>query len=395
MGGALEGIRVIDLTRLFAGPFCTMLLGDLGAEVIKIEEPQSGDWLRGMMPLIKGQNYIFFIVNRNKKDITLNLKSEKGKELFKELVSKGDVVVDNFSPGVMERLGLGYEELARTNPGVIFASATGFGQTGPYHSYPAYDNIIQAMSGMMSVTGYADSPPLATASALVDFHTATFLALSILAALRYKEKTGRGQRIDISMHDCAWTLLLDVASFYFMSGKVPPRRGNRYPLTAPANSYQAKDGYVLIHALNQSHWESLLRIMGKEHLGETSQFATPGDRAQNADQVDALVGEWTRNKAVDDVLAELNAAHVPCAPIWDIDKVANDSHTLSRKMVVDVEQPGVGCIKTLGTSFKLSETPGEIRSPAPSPGQHNEEIYCGLLGYSKGEIAGLREEGII
>ncbi len=396
MSGALHGIRIIDVARFYAGPYCPMLLGDLGAEVIKIEEPAAGDGQRALAPLIGGQGYPFLIVSRNKKGITLNLKAERGKEIFKELVAKGDVVIENFAPGVMDKLGLGYHELRKVNPEIIFASVSGFGQKGPYRSRVAYDMIAQATGGMMAVTGYPDQPPLRVGPSIADFVASLHAAIAILAALYHRQQAGHGQAIDISMQDCMWAITaVEFSAPYFLTGKPLPRWGNRQHQCAPYNAYQATDGYVVIATTTDGQWQSLLKVMGREEFSGAPHFATPSQRVAHVEQVDALVAEWTKTKTVAQVLAELGDSRVPCAPILDIGEVANDPHLLARDMVVEVNQPGAGEIKVPGSVFKLSETPGEAKLPAPSLGQHNEEVYCGLLGYPKEQLASLAEEGII
>ena len=394
--GALHGIRVLDVTRFYAGPYCPMVLGDLGAEVIKIEEPKAGDGQRVLSPSIGEQGYPFLIVNRNKKGITLNLKAERGKEIFKELVKRGDVIIENFAPGVMDKLGLGYDELKKVNAEIIFASVSGFGQKGPYRSRVAYDMIAQAMGGMMSVTGYPNQPPLRVGPSIADFVASLYATVAILAALYYREQTSQGQAIDISMQDCMWAITaIEFLPPYFLSGKPPTRSGNRQHQCAPYNAYRVKDGYIVIATTTDAQWQSLLKVMGRDELSKTPQFATPSKRVANVEQVDALVEEWTKTKTEAQLLAELAAVRVPCAPILDIDKVANDPHLLAREMVAEIDQPGAGNIKVPGSVFKLSATPGKIKLPAPLLGQHNEEIYCGLLGYSKEEVASLADEGII
>ncbi len=396
MNGALHGVRVIDLSRFYTGPCCTMLLGDLGAEVIKIEEPKSGDGQRSLPPFVGGQGYAFLIVNRNKKSITLNLKDERGKEIFKELVAKADVVVENFAPGVMERLGLSYDELEKCNPSIIMASVSGFGQEGPYRSRVAYDMIAQAMGGMMSVTGYPNQPPVKTGPSMADFTASLYTAIAVCAALYHRAQTGQGQAIDISMQDSMWsTTATEFLGPYFLSGQPLPRSGNRQHQCAPYNVYQTEDGYVAIATTTDAQWQSILRVMGKDEFAEAPQFATPGERVKNVEQVDALIQEWTKTKTVEQVLTAFDAARVPCAPILGIAEVANDQHLLSRQMVVEVQQPGIGPLKVPGSVFKLSATPGEIRFPAPSLGEHNYDVYRGLLGYAEEEIANLKHREII
>ncbi len=396
MTGALHGVKVLDVSRFYTGPHCTMLLGDLGADVIKVEEPKAGDGQRALPPIVGEQGYGFLIVNRNKKSITLNLKTEQGQETFKELVQKRDVVVENFAPGVMDRFNLGYDELKKSNPNIILASVSGFGQKGPYRSRVAYDMIAQAMGGMMSVTGYPDRPPVKTGPSMADFTASLYTAIAICAALYHREQTGQGQAIDISMQDSIWaTTATEFSGPYFLSGQPLPRSGNRQHQCAPYNVYQTADGYVAIATTTDAQWQNLLKVMGQDEWAKAPQFATPGERVKNVEQVDALVQEWTRTKTVEQVLAELDTVRVPCAPILSIAEVANDQHLLARQMVVEVQHPGIGPLKVPGSVLKLSATPGEIRLPAPSLGQHNDEIYQGLLGYSAEKIASLKHRGVI
>jgi crotonobetainyl-CoA:carnitine CoA-transferase CaiB-like acyl-CoA transferase len=393
---SLEGIRVLDLSRFAAGPHCTMLLADLGAEVVKVEEPGSGEGQRKIPPFARGQAYLFLLLNRNKKGITLNLKTEEGREILKELATQVDVLVENFAPGVMARLGLGYPELRQRNPRLIYASISGFGQQGPYSSRPGYDMLAQAMGGMMSVTGHPEGPPTRTGPAVADFMGSLYLTIAILAALQARQKTGRGQRIDISLHDCVWaTVCYEFAPAYFLQGTILPRQGNRHPNCTPYNTYKTKDGYVVIATATDAQWQSLLRAMGRENLLSEPRFATMAKRQENFAAVDALVEEWTRGRSVGEVIAELTQARVPCAPILTLDKVVTDPHLQAREMIQEMEHPVAGRIKLPGSVLKLSETPATLRSPAPSLGEHNREIYCGWLGLSSEKLNQLKEEGII
>jgi CoA:oxalate CoA-transferase len=328
--------------------------------------------------------------------ITLNLRSEKGKKIFQRLVGKVDVVVESFTPGVMANLGLGYEELKKVNPKLIFASISGFGHGGPYRSRTAYDLIVQAMGGMMSVTGYPDHPPVKAGGATGDIISALYGAIAILAALRHRERTGEGQAIDISMQDCIWSVAsIEFAPSYFLNGNVPPRTGNCPPGLAPYNIYRAQDGYVVIGTLTEKQWQNLLKTMGREELMAEPRFSTLKGRYENVEEVDAIVQEWVGGKTVAEVLGELETLRIPCAPVLDVGQVASDPQILSREMVVELEHPGIGKLKVPGSVFKLSITPGKVENPAPLLGQHNEEIYSGFLGYSKEQIAGLAAEGAI
>ncbi|MBE0415997.1 MAG: CoA transferase [Dehalococcoidia bacterium] len=396
MAKALDGIKVLDFTRALAGPFCTLQLAELGAEVIKIEIPEGGDLMRGSPQTVGDENYMFIVANRGKKSITLNLSSERGREICKELVKKVDVLVENFSPGVMDRLGLGYEELKKVNPGLIYASSSGFGHTGPRSSQTAYDMIIQAMSGYMSVNGYPDSPPTKGGGAIGDTIPALYNTISILAALHYRARTGEGQHIDISMQDCMWAILGPTeVSCYFRTGEDPPRMGNRERDVGPYGAYTAKDGYVVIAVVTVGQWQNFLRIIGREDLIGVEKYATQAERSKHMDEVDALVEEWTRERTMKEIVNTLNDAHLPCSPIPTFAEAANDPQILSRGMVTEVEQVISGRLKVPGSPFKLSKTPGDPTAPAPFLGQHNYEVYSNVLGYSEQEISKLADDGII
>jgi len=397
MAKALDNVKVLDFSRMYAGPFCTMILRDLGAEVIKIEIPDGGDGVRTMPPLTHGgESYIFINLNRGKQGITLNLDSEKGREITQELVRKVDVVVENFTPGVMDRLGLGYKELEKINPGLIYASLSGFGHTGPRHSQPAFDTVAQAMGGFMSITGFPDGPPTKAGPAVADLLSGVYGTVSILAALHHRERTGEGQHIDISMQDCMWAITaIQFAPQYFLTGEVPQRLGNRQIELTPFNVYPAKDGSVVVAIVTVGQWQNLLRVIGREDLLGVEKYATQVERMKRWQEADALVEEWTKVRSVREIINTLNKADLPCSPVPAFDEVANDAQLLSREMVIEVEQLLSGNLKVPGSVFKLSKTPGDVRYPAPFLGEHNYEIYCNLLGYSEQEINKLAEDGII
>lgn len=395
MAKALEGVKVLDFTRMAAGPYCTMLLAELGAQVVKIEQPGSGDPFRTTPPINRGESYSFVMLNRGKKSVTLDLASQRGQELAKELVKKVDIVAENFTPGVMDRLGLGYDELNKINYRLIYASTSGFGHTGPDTSQPAFDPIIQARGGLMSVTGFPDSRPTKAGIGVADMLGGIWTVAAVLAALHYRERTGKGQFIDISMQDCMWAITaLEHLSTYSLTGKAPPRIGNGQPWSCPFNSYPAKDGEVII-ALVGGGWQELLRIMGREELVGSDRYATISKRVKYRAEVDGIVSDWTRTKTVKEIVAEVSGAGLPCSPVSTFDEVANDPQLLSRGMIVEVEQSMAGKLKVPGSVFKLSVTPGDIKLPAPLLGQHNAEVYSDLLGYSEQEITKLAAERII
>ena len=397
MPKALEKIKVLDLTRMYAGPYCTMLLKDLGAEIIKVEIPGGGDGVRTLPPLTKASESMPFIVlNRGKKSVTLNLQSEKGREIVKELAKKADILVENFTPGVMDRLGLGYEELSKVNPGLIYTSLSGYGHTGPRQDLPAFDMVAQAMGGFMSVTGFPDGPPTKAGTAVGDICGSLYTTIAILAALHHRTETGEGQFVDISLQDCVWAFTTaGVNDIYFLTGENPQRFGNGYYEGVPFNVYHAKDGYIVICIITIGQWQGFLRLIGREDLIGVEKYATQVERVNHRDEVDALVAEWTKTKCVTEIENEFKKAHLPCSPVPRFVEVANDPQLLSREMITEVEQLISGKLRVPGTVFKLSKTPGDVTLPAPFLGEHNYEVYPSMLGYNEEELGKLTEEGII
>lgn len=391
----LEGVRVLDLTRVLAGPFCTMLLSDLGAEVVKVERPGSGDDSRAFTPFVGGESAYFMSINRGKKSITVNLKHPKGKELILRLAKFCDVLVENFRPGVMEELGLGYSVLREVNPRLIYASISGFGQTGPYREKPAYDLIIQGISGMMSITGPDADHPTKVGSSIADIFAGVFGAIGILAALRAREVTGRGQWVDVAMLDSMLAVLENALARYFATG-VPPRpMGNRHPSIAPFSSIKASDGYVNVACGNDELWRSFCEALGLKPLLEDPRFSTNSKRVEHMDELERAIQERTSSMKVEEILGKLEAAGVPCGPINDVSQVVRDAQVLAREMIVEVLHPKAGRVKVPGVPIKLSETPGEVKSPAPLLGEHTDEVLSSLLGLSSEEISALRREGAI
>ncbi len=396
MAKALENLKVLDFSRVYAGPLCTELLMDLGAEVIKVEMPGEGEPFRYSYPLLKGMmGFPFFMLNRGKKSITLNLKSERGCQIAKDLAKRVDIVVENFTPGVMDRLGLGYEELKKLNPKLIYASISGYGHTGPRSSEPAYDIVLQAMGGLLSVMGSPDSPPIKVAPSIANFMSGLYTTIAILAALHYRSEVGEGQMIDISMQDCVWTsVITEWAGPYFLYNKVE-RVGNNIVGPAPFSIYQAKDGYVIIAAALPYEWANLLKVMGREDLIGVERYREGTERFDRRDEVNAIVEEWTKTRSVEQILKQLRSAHIACSPLPTFDQVANDPQILNRRMIVEVDQPGAGKVKTCGSVFKLSKTPGNVEMPVPSVGENNYEVYSEMLGYSEQEIRRFADDGII
>ena len=394
---ALERLRVLDFSQAFTGPTAALILADLGAEVIKVEMPGRGDMQRAIPPFVKGlEANIFINVNRGKKSITLNLKSERGRQIAKDLVTKVDVLVENFSFGVMDRFGLGYEELAKLNPKLIYASASGFGRTGHRRTDRAFDTVAQVRGGLALVTGFPDNPPTKAGPAIADFLTGFHLAIGIMGALIWRSKTGEGQLIDISMQDCVWWVTaVEFSPWYFLTGKAAPRFGNGIPQVVPFDIYQAKDGYVTINTLTIEQWEALLRVMSREDLIRLPRYSQ-SERINYRDEVNALVQNWVKAKGVEEITKELRDARVPCEPVpSSFEEVCNDPQLLSRQMIVEIDQPASGRVVVPGSPLKLSKTPVNIKDTAPALGEHNFEVYSKLLGYNEHEIRQLADDGII
>jgi CoA:oxalate CoA-transferase len=387
MAGCLDGIRVLDLGRYQAGPRCAMLLSDLGAEVIKVEAP-GGDESRSL-----GHVY-WAAYNRGKKSITLNLRCEKGKAVLKELVPRVDMLLQNFRPGVMDAMGLDYQTLRGLNPGLIMINVSGFGQVGPYRHRPAYDPIGQAMSGLMSFTGFPDGPPVMTNSPIIDRITALHATIGALAALHHRDMTGQGQSLDVCLLDTGFTLMEIPIAQYLLTGKEPQRRGNSPGGIAPSNTYRARDGWVYILAVPQDMWARFCRAIGREELLADPRFSSIANRAAHAEAIDTLVSAWVQEKTVAEVVAILERAEVPVAPVQTIAQAARDPHLWERKMLVELDDAESGRTFVPGLTIKFSDTPGGI-GPIPRPGEHNEEIYCTLLGHSREEVAAWCEEGVI
>jgi len=397
MKGALNGLRVLDFTRMYAGPLCSMLLAEMGAEVLKVELPQGGDALRTTPPLTESQeSYPFLILNRGKRSITLNLHTREGQDLCKQLISKCDVLVENFTPGTMDKLGLGFESVQKDNPRLIYASISGFGHTGPYRSQVAFDSIIQAMGGLISINGYPDSPPVKTGPAIADFWGGICAAISVLAALQYRNSTNSGQYIDLSMQDSIWFLsAIQFLPVYMLTGQEPKKLGNRQLEVTPFNIYPAKDGYIVIAIVTVDQWQRFLKVIGREDLKEVKEYAMQSERIKHVDEIDTLVEAWTRERTVDHMISLLRAADLPCAPVPTFSQTVNDPQLAERNMIVDVEQLISGTLKMPGSFFKMSQTPGDPTQPAPFLGQHTFDVYSELLDLGEQKITELQDKGVI
>ena len=396
MAGPLEGIRVIDLTRILAGPYCAMMLGDMGAEIIKIENPDGGDDTRSWgPPFLNGVSAYFLSINRNKKSLTLNLKDERGKALLRDLIRKGDVMVENFRPGALEKLGFSWEEIRRVNPRMIFASLSGFGQTGPRRSEPGFDVVIQGEGGVMSITGDPDGPPTKVGASIADITAGMLAAQGVMLALYHREKTGVGQMVDVSMLDGQVALLAYHANGYFATGRVPPRRGNRHPSITPYETYSCGDGYFNLGVGNDSLWRRFCDAMGLASLKEDPRFAVNKDRVNNREELQRILDAFFAEKTVEETIEALRGAGVPCGPINDIGQALSEPQVLAREMVVDVDAPVAGPTKVTGVPIKLSETPGAVRTPPPALGQHTDEVLEAVLGMDEAQRSALREAGVV
>lgn len=388
---ALSGIKVLDLTRVLAGPYCTMILGDLGADVIKIEMPEIGDDSRQFGPYINGESYYFMNINRNKQSVTMNLKNEEARKKFLEMVNQVDVLVENFRPGTMEKLGLGYDELKKTNPGLIYAAASGFGHTGPYSSKPAYDAVVQAMGGIMSITGEKDGEPTRVGPSIGDISAGLFTTIGILAALIYRNKSGKGQKVDVAMLDCQVAILENAIANYFVTGESPKPQGNKHSSIVPFEAFETADGDIMIAAGNDVLWRKFCREIGREDLGFDERFATNPLRAKNYDELRPLIASEIVKKNTKEWQVLLDKAGVPSGPINNVEMVVNDPQVNARDMIVEVEHPVAGIIKTPGIPIKMSETPGTIREAAPVLGEDTEEVLKEMNRLSDEEIKHLKE----
>jgi glutaryl-CoA transferase len=394
--GPLDGIRVLDLTRVLAGPYCTMFLGDLGAEVVKIEQPGVGDDTRGWgPPFVGGESAYFLCVNRNKKSLTIDLKSAEGISLVRLLAERADVLIENFRPGAMDLFGLGYDQLHAANSRLIYASLSGFGADGPMADVPGYDLIVQAWGGLMSITGTAESGPMKVGVAIIDLVAGLMLGKSIAAALYAREKAGVGQKIDTSLLEAEVAVLINTGSNYLMDGKVPGRWGNAHPTIVPYQSFQTADSYLVIGVASEGIWKRFCAAIGKDDLAVDARFEKNADRVKNREALIDLLTEMFRARDNETWLRVLNQAEVPCAPIQTIDQVFSAPQVLHRKMLVEIAHPTVGSVKMAGIPVKLSATPPSVRLPPPLLGEHSEQVLSSWLGMSADAIDQLKQKGVI
>src|SRR5215471_16107723 len=397
MTQALSGIRIIDMTHNQAGPACTQILGFLGADVIKLEEPKGGDIARTNMRDKNSDSLFFLILNANKRSLALNLKTDEGKELFKQVIAKSDVLVENFGPGALDRLGLGYDKLAEINPRLIYATIKGFGTYGPYSSFKSFEPIAQAMGGAMSVTGFPDNPPTYVYPAIGDSGTGMHMAIGILAALQQRHATGRGQHVEVSMQDAVVNLVRVSLRDHQRFGHPPPRSGNQLGRTVPGTTYPCAPGgpndYVYIFAQPQM-WKPFLAAIGQPDLASDPRFESAEARWENRAELDAIVEAWTRQRSKHEVMRLMGDAGVPCGACQDTGEVLADPHLKAREMIVDVDYPTRGTYQTVGCPIKLSDSPVAVSRP-PLLGEHTDELLESLCGVEPDEAKRLRQEGVV
>ena len=391
----LEGMVVLDLTQIMAGPVCTMLLADMGADVIKIEKPNGGDDTRRMGPPFTGEWASGFLaLNRNKRSLGLNLREDAGLQVFKRLLETADVLVENFRPGVMDRLGLGYSDLAALRPSLVYCSISGFGATGPYRNRGGFDLVAQGMSGLMSITGFPDSPPAKVGVPITDISAGTQAAFGIMCAYVHALKTGKGQSVDASLLEAGIFYTIWESALYFSEGEVPGPLGSAHRVSAPYQALRTGDGYINIGAATQSIWEQFCHATGLDSLIEDERFRMPGDRKAREKELAGLLEATLSTRPTAYWLESLEQAGVVAGPIYDMEQVYDDPQVNAREMVVDLDDNQLGLLRNIGVPVKLSETPGKVRRRAPALGEHSREILeC--AGYDTDEVGALIESGIV
>lgn len=395
MGGLLEGVKVLDMTRVLAGPYCCMLLADMGADVLKIEVPKRGDDSRHNAPILDcGESAYFMNLNRNKRGITLNLKTEEGKQILRDLVKEADILVENYRPGVMEKLGLGYEDLRKINPALVYGAVSGFGHYGPYSQRPGYDIVGQAMSGLMSTTGWPDSAPTRTGTAISDVMGGISCCVGVLGAYINRLKTGEGEKVDISLVDSMVSSLEIINMIYLCTGRVPTKIGNRYEAVAPYDSFKTSDGYAVIACGNDKLYSKLIDVIGDDALRD-SKFESNIKRIENVLELKPIIEKWTVTLTSEEMVDILLKAGIPAGPINTIDKVVADPHIGgAREMFVDTVHPVAGRVKLTNSHLKFTNKKAGIRFPAPVLGQDNDSVLR-ALGRSEEEIQSYKDNGVI
>ena len=378
-----------------AGPFCTMLLGDMGADVIKIEKPDGGDDVRRSgPPFVAGESATFLNIGRNKRSVVIDMKRPEGTEIVRNMARDADILVQNLRPGRLEGFGLGYEDVRAVNPAIVYATITGFGRTGPYKDKPGFDLMAQGYSGIMGVTGHPGQPPVKVSVPITDLNAGLFTAYGILAAYVNRLKTGKGQHVDSSLMEAGVAYTIWESAIYFTSGRLPGPNGSAHQISAPYQALPTSDGYITVGGANQRNWERLCRAIGRAELISDPRFEVNAGRMANRPALESTLGETLKTQPMAHWLSILEAAGVPCGPIYDISQVYADPQVIARDMVVEVEHPTAGTIRNVGIPVKFSETPGNIRRPPPRFAEHTAEVLA-EFGYTMGEIDTLRDRGIV
>ena len=394
--GPLDGLTVLDLTRVLSGPYCTMMLADMGARVIKIEHPERGDDTRGWgPPFVSGESTYFLSVNRNKESVTLDFKTPEGREVLDALIERADVLVENFRPGTLDRLGLGYTDVRSRNPQLVYVSISGFGQTGPRRQEPGYDAAIQAEGGLMSITGDANGPGYRLGVAIADITAGMFAAYGTSLALFARQRSNQGQLVDVGMLDSVAALLTYQAGIHFATGGIPERLGNRHPTVVPYETFEATDGEVVLAVGNDALWRKFCIVAGLEEIVADPRFATNRARVQAYDELRPLLERALRTRSRQTWIEDLTAAGVPCGDVRNIAQVLADPQLAAREMVTELEHIVAGKIRVLGIPTKLSETPGTVKNPPPALGEHTDKVLEELLDINQAERSRLRQLGAI
>ncbi|HYM00280.1 MAG TPA: CoA transferase [Blastocatellia bacterium] len=388
---ALDGMRVLEITQVMSGPFCGLLLADMGADVIKVEKPGGDDSRRMAPPTINGESAAFMSINRNKRGLGLNLKTEEGRAIFKRLAAASDILIENFRPGAMAKLGLGYDDLAPANPALIYCSISGFGQTGPYRDRGGFDLVAQAMSGMISITGHPDQTPVKVGVPIADLNAGMYACYAILSAYIHRLKTGKGQRIDASLLESSLAYTFWESAMFFATGENPKAMGSAHRLSAPYQVFKAADGYFALGAANQSNWKRLCEVIQRPDLLHDPRFVDNPTRVLNQLDLTRVLEDVFKQRTLNQWISAFEEAGVPVGPVYSFDQVYQDPQVIDREMSVEINHPKAGPTRLIGIPVKLSETPGRIRRPAPTLGQHTDEIL-GEAGLDQPEIKSLREK---
>jgi len=395
LNAPLEGVRVLDLSRILAGPFATMVLADLGAEVIKVEAPGRGDDTRFWgPPFVEGETTYYMSVNRSKLGVSLDFKHPKGRELLFRLIDRADILIENFRSGTLDRLGLGYDDLAPLRPRLIYCSITGYGHTGPRGSEPGFDVVIQGESGLMSVTGSPDGPPYKVGASICDIMAGMYAVQGILAALYQRDRTGQGQKIDLSLLDSIVSALNYQTAMYLITGRTPQRMGNRHPNIAPYETFEASDGYFIVAVANNPHWHLFCQVLGLEELEVEPRYRTVPDRVRNYEPLRELLVSRFRQQPVSHWLEVFRDVGLPCGEVRSVAQALEEPQLRARGMILDMEHPKAGRIRVAGCPLKLSGSRPADPAPPPTLGQHNREVFCGILGLSQEEFEALARDRV-